>query len=104
MGATKSAAAAATAFEEYDDGNLRECIRQLVDYADTHVQNHRTERVFKLAIDRELAKRGIGHVSRPDPDAPRCGHCGSHSTWWRSDGDVACNNCPGIMPQDQGGQ
>ena len=33
-------------------------------------------------------------------DVPRCGHCGSVRTFERSDGDVACDDCPGIMPRE----
>ena len=37
-----------------------------------------------------------------DDDAPDCGHCGSTLTYYRlSDGDVGCNECPGIMPNQE---
>lgn len=102
MAGTKSERVAAEAFEEYRDGNVREAIHRLVDYADRGVNNQRTEAIFKDAIDNELAKAGIGQVNAPDADAPRCAHCGSTSTYFReSDGDVGCNNCRGIMPRDE---
>lgn len=31
-------------------------------------------------------------------DLRNCGHCGSPFTFERSDGDIACYDCPGIMP------
>jgi len=96
---TKSETVAAEAIDAYRDGNLRDCIHKLIDFADRGVNNRHTEELFKRAIDRELATVD-GTVCRPDDDAPRCSHCGSTSTWYRSDGDVACNNCPGITPQD----
>lgn len=101
MGRTRSKAVAAEAFEAYRDGDLRGCIRTLMAFSDTHVRNRTTAEVFRRAIDRELADVS-GAVCRPEADAPRCGHCGSTCTFYRSDGDVACNDCPGIMPQDRG--
>jgi hypothetical protein len=101
MGRTKSERVAAEAFDAYRDGDLRGCIRTLVAYADRHVNNRTTAEVFRRAIDRELADVS-GEVSQPEADAPRCVHCGSTCTFERSDGDVACNDCPGIMPQDGG--
>lgn len=101
MGRSKSEAVAAEAIEAYREGNVREAIHTLVDWADKHVRNEYTAQLFKGAIDRELAEVRAD-VSKPDPDAPRCGHCGSSSTYYRTDGDVGCNNCPGIMPQEGG--
>lgn len=38
-----------------------------------------------------------------DEQAPTCAHCGSCRTFWRSDGDVGCNDCVGITTtEDQG--
>ena len=98
---TKSEQTAAKAAKQFKEGNVREAIHTLVDFADTSVQNQHTAHLFKHAIDTEFATI-LGDVSAPDEDAPRCGHCGSHSTYFRlTDGDVACNNCPGIMPVDE---
>lgn len=100
MSRTRSEALAAEAFEAYRDGNLRECIHTLVTYADQNVRNKRTAETFKRTIDAELAKI-IGEVTRPEADAPVCGHCGSPCTYYRTDGDVGCNNCFGIMPLEE---
>lgn len=98
MPGTKSEKTAADAFDAYRDGDLRTCIFTLVEYADRHVRNRRTAFLFKQAIDAELAAI-IADVSKPDKEAPPCSHCGSPSTYIRcSDGDIGCNNCPGIMP------
>lgn len=101
MSQTISEATAAKAFKKYRQGNIRECIQMLVDYADRHVNNAHTAEIFKNAIDAELAPIDPA-VSRPDDDAPTCTHCGSTSTYFRlTEGDVACNDCPGIMPHDE---
>lgn len=97
MAETKSERIVREAFKDYRKGNFRDFLHQLIDFADKGIRNMTTEEAFKTALDAELAEFDP-HVSRPDEDAPQCCHCGSTSTWWRSDGDVACNNCPGIMP------
>lgn len=97
---TKSENTAAYAAELYQEGKVREAIQKLVDFADTGIQNQHTAVLFKNAIDKEFAGL-VDDVNKPDDDAPKCTHCGSTSTWWRSDGDVACNDCPGIMPQEE---
>lgn len=96
----KSERVAAAAVAALRDGNLRACLHMLVDYADRGVQNMRTARIFKSAIDAELAAL-VGDVSAPDPKAPRCSHCGSPCTYVRADGDIGCNACPGIMPRGE---
>lgn len=105
MPRTESARVAAEAFGAYRGGDLRRCIRLLVEFADTHVRNRTTADAFERAIDRELARSlDAPTVAVPDAEAPRCVHCGSTSTYVRlSDGDVACNNCPGIMPREVDG-
>lgn len=97
---TKSERVASEAFDSLRDGDLRECIHTLVEYADRGVRNERTARIFRCAIDSELA--GIqAEVSAPDEDAPRCSHCGSFSTYFRvSDSEIGCNDCPGIMRKE----
>jgi len=55
MTARKSERVAADAVAAYRDGDLRACIHMLVDYADRGVNNARTARIFKQAIDTELA-------------------------------------------------
>lgn len=98
---TVSEQTAARAAEQFKEGNVREAIHTLVDFADTGVRNQHTADLFKNAIDTEFAAV-LGDVSAPDEEAPRCGHCGGHSTFFRlTDGDVACNDCPGIMPVDE---
>ena len=102
MTARKSERVAADAVAAYRDGDLRRCIHMLVDYADRGVRNARTARIFKQVIDTELAAVRAD-VSAPDAAAPQYTHCGSPSTYVRlSDGDVGCNDCPGIMPRDGG--
>lgn len=96
---TKSERVAAEAFRAFREGDLRRCIHDLVDYADLKVKNARTANVFKCAIDTELAEL-LADVSAPDERAPRCAHCGSYSTYVRADGDVGCNDCPGIMGRE----
>lgn len=99
MAGTKSERVAAEAVAALRDGDVRACIHRLVDYADRGVNNARTAHIFRTAIDTELAAV-LGGVSAPDPDAPRCVHCGGASTYFReSDGNVGCNDCPGIMPR-----
>jgi len=34
-----------------------------------------------------------------EDDVRDCVHCGSPFTYHRSDGDIGCHDCPGIMPQ-----
>lgn len=93
----KSERLAREAVKAYREGDLRTCLHILVDYADRRVRNKRTAVIFKNAIDEELSDF-LAEVSSPDVEAPRCVHCGSYSTYIRgSDGDVGCNNCPGIM-------
>lgn len=38
-----------------------------------------------------------------DEEAPDCIHCGSTRTFIRSDGDIDCNTCGGIMPRNNDG-
>lgn len=65
-----------------------------------------TEEVVEdyVTIKRELVD-GETHAwpvpGDEDDDAPDCGHCGSERTFWMSSGDVACNDCVGIMPGEE---
>lgn len=104
VASTASERVAAEVFAASEDGDIRRCIRLLVEFADTHVRNRTTADAFERAIDRELARSGAAPtVAVPDDEAPQCVHSDSTSTYLRlSDGHGGCNNCPGIMPRDGG--
>jgi len=65
----------------------------------------RLETLAEAAMSDEV-NMGLRDVIRQvkeciNTDMPDCVHCGSPFTFRRaSDGDVACKDCPGIMPDD----
>lgn len=100
MPRTASERVVAAAVDALQDGDLRRCIRLLVEFAATHMRNRTTAEAFEPAVDAELAAIQ-DDVSAPDDSAPRCRHCSSTSTYVCADGPAACNNCPGIMPRTE---
>lgn len=67
--------------------------------------SERLKRLRDIADDPEVA-HGISNIRREineciEGDMRDCAHCGSPFTYRRSDGDIACYDCPGIMPEPE---